>query len=101
MGELFANFEPYSVAETRRISRAEGKEEGVKEGIKEGDMFRLVRQICRKLERGKDLATICDVVEEQETIVKPIYDIAIGYAPDYSPGKVMEQLGKTVSDENV
>ena len=93
MGELFANFEPYSVAETRRISRAEGKEEG--------DISRLVRQICRKLERGKDLATICDEVEEQETIVKPIYDIAIGYAPDYSPEKVMEQLGKTVSDENV
>ena len=89
MGELFANFEPYSVAETRRISR------------EEGDMSRLVRQICRKLERGKDLATICDEVEEQETIVKPIYDIAIGYAPDYSPEKVMEQLGKTVSDENV
>ena len=33
-------------------------------------MLRLVRQICRKLERGKDLASICDEVEEQEAVVK-------------------------------
>ncbi len=81
MGELFENFEPYSVRETRKTSE------------KIGETKTLIRQVCRKLARGKDFAQICDEVEDLEEKVKPIYDIAITFAPDYLPEKVMEKMG--------
>ncbi len=34
MGELFANFEPYDVQETRRIARAEGIQEGIEKLVR-------------------------------------------------------------------
>lgn len=49
-GELFANFEPYDVQETRRIARAEGREEGIKEGIK-----KLVK-VMRNLGSSQEMA---------------------------------------------
>ena len=91
MGELFEHFEPYSVRETRKNSEKIGEIKGEKKT--------LIRLICRKLARGKDLAQICDEVEDLEENVKPIYDIAITFAPDYSPEKVMEKMGITPIEE--
>ncbi len=53
-GELFANFEPYDVQETRRIARAEGREEGIQEGIKEG-IKKLVK-VMRNLGSSQEMA---------------------------------------------
>ncbi len=81
MGVLFENFEPYSVIETRRISQAEGRKEY------------LIERVCTKLILGKSLSQIISDLDEEEQNVKPIYDIAITFAPDYPPEKVMEKMG--------
>ena len=45
MGELFENFRGYDVPAVRREARAEG------EAI--GEATRLIKQVCKKLEKGK------------------------------------------------
>ena len=66
---------------------------------RDADVVKKIRLICRKLARGKDFSQICDEVEDLEENVKPIYDIAITFAPDYSPEKVMEKMGITPIEE--
>ncbi len=45
MGELFENFRGYDVPAVRREARAEGKAEG--------EITRLIKQVCKKLEKHK------------------------------------------------
>ena len=48
MGELFENFRGYDVPAVRREARAEG------------DATRLIKQVCKKLEKGKSTEQIAD-----------------------------------------
>lgn len=58
----------------------------------EGNKHRLVRQICRKLAKGKSVMQIADEVEEDEASVQRIVDIAEAYAPNYDIEKIVAQL---------
>ncbi|MBP3204714.1 MAG: hypothetical protein J6M66_04755 [Lachnospiraceae bacterium] len=56
--------------------RREGliREEERAEGRSEGESITLIRQVQRKLKRGKTLSEIADEVEETEEAVKPIVE---------------------------
>ena len=62
------------------------------EGYAEGETSRLVNQICKKLNKGLSVAQIADAVEENESKVQTIADIAKKYAPDYEVKKIVEEL---------
>ena len=51
MGELFENFKGYNVPAVRRESEAKG------------DATRLIKQVCKKLEKGKTIEQIADDLE--------------------------------------
>ena len=53
---------------------AEERLEGRLEGKLEGEENKLVDLICKKLEKGKDIVTIADEVEETEAVVKQLID---------------------------
>ena len=52
----------------------------------------LIGQICRKLRKGKTLAQIVDEFDENESKIKPIFDSAADFAPDYDENRVIEAI---------
>ncbi len=58
----------------------------------EGEANHLVTVICKKLKKGLSVAQIADAVEEDESRVQAIVDIAQKYAPDYDVEKIVEEL---------
>ncbi|SEK63560.1 conserved hypothetical protein (putative transposase or invertase) [Butyrivibrio sp. ob235] len=70
-------------------------EEGVKHGIEQGTDRHLIEQICKKLSKGKDTATIADEVEEDVSVVQKICDVANQYAPDYDVDDIFNELEAT------
>lgn len=60
MGELFENFRGYDVPAVRREARAEG------------DATRLIKQVCKKLEKGKSTEQIADELEENMDMITKI-----------------------------
>lgn len=67
---------------------------GIKHGISEGCERKLIEQICKKLVKGKDAETISDELEEDLSAIKPIYDVAVAFAPDYNINKIYNTLKK-------
>ncbi len=78
----------YNEAETMEMFKEEGREEG----IELGDEQRLIKQICRKLRKGKELEQIADELEEDEIRIKAICDVAGRFAPDFDEEKVIEAV---------
>ncbi len=67
----------------------------LQKGIAQGIEQKLVSQICRKLRKGKNAATIADELEENLEDVERICEIAERYAPDYDEAKILESIAKT------
>lgn len=74
---------------------------GEAKGEAKGDSRRLIRQICRKLRKGKDVRQIADEVEEEESLVRSIYNIASGFAPDFDEQKVIEAFERSEAEEEL
>ena len=72
-------------------ARDEGREEGREETI--------IRKVCLKLRKGKEIWQIADELEEDETRIKAICDAIESFAPDYDEERVVEwmQQGASVS----
>ncbi len=70
---------------------------GIKEeGREEGDRERLIRQICRKLRKGKTVSEIADELEEAEIRVKVICDAVARFAPEFNEKKAVEAVLKSM-----
>ena len=80
----------YDKMEARAEGLAEGRAEGLAEGLAEGKLQSIVSIVCRKLRRGFSMEDICDLLEEEECLVGPMYEVAAGFAPDYDEEKVWE-----------
>ena len=78
----------YNEAETMELFKEEGREEGREEGVEQT----LIRQICRKLKKGKELDQIADELEEKEENIKPLFELALKFAPDYDEDKVIKAM---------
>ena len=76
---LFDSFEAYDVQETRRIS-------------KEGSTLRLITQVCKKIQKQIHLAEIAEMLEEDISVIQPVYNIAVQSAPDYNEDAIFAKL---------
>ena len=74
--------------------REEGREEGRLEGKDEGREELLIKQICKKLSKGKDQTTIIEELElddkEEQDWACEIINVANDFGPDYNPDRVFE-----------
>lgn len=65
--------------DTKREGYKEGHNagliEGLNEGLNEGDWRRLIHQICRKLQKGKNIPDIADELEETEDVIAEIVSV--------------------------
>ena len=71
-----------------KLRRSEAEGEAV------GKRRMLVTQVCKKVKKNKTVEEIAEDLEEEETVIKPIYDIAVKYAPEYDPEQVLEEMEK-------
>ena len=72
--------------------RLEGRLEGKREGILEGKNILLIEQVLKKVRKGKSLSQIADELEEDEEVIKGIYDKVIELSPEFSEEKVVKTL---------
>ena len=80
MSDLFEGFRGINVIEERRI----------------GQNITVIKQVCKKLAKGKDVYTIASELEEDDEIekIKQIVDIAQKYAPGYDTEKIYDEFSK-------
>ena len=62
---------------------------GREEGMEQGDELRLIRQVCRKLKKGKSIEQIADELEEEEARIQVLCDVACDFAPEYDERKIL------------
>lgn len=58
---------------------------GLEDGIAEGEEKKLIRLICKKLQKGKTPEAIAEELEEELAVILPIVEKAREYAPEYDP----------------
>ena len=76
---------------------ATGREEGREEGRGEGREEMIIRQVCRKLRKGKEIWQIADELEEDEARIKAICDSIESFAPDYDEEQVIAWMRENES----
>ena len=80
----------------RRDSLEEGIEigvsQGIKQGISQGEILKLVSLVCRKLQKGKNATVIAEELEEEQTLVDQICEVAKSFAPNYDEQAICEAL---------
>lgn len=58
----------------------------------EGKMSVLVSQVCRKLQKGKNVLQIAEDLDEDVDEIEFIFNIAAKYAPDYDADRVLKAV---------
>lgn len=58
----------------------------------EGEMRILTTQVCKKLGKGLEVQAIAEMLEEEEPVIRRIYEAAIPYGPEYDVDKILERL---------
>jgi len=74
----------YNEAETMALFKEEGREEGQEE--------HLLRQICRKLRKGKSAPQIADELEEDPEMIRRICSNLKEFSPAYDERAVIDAV---------
>ena len=79
------------IEEERRASEMRGEKRGIeigeKRGEKLGERRTLISQIIKKIQRGKDILSIADAIEQPVERIRPIYEAVLA-----APGANAEQI---------
>ena len=83
------------IEEERRASEMRGEKRGIEigeiRGEKMGERRTLISQIIKKIQRGKDILSIADAVEESVEVIQPIYEAVLA-APGADVGQIYEKV---------
>lgn len=61
-------------------------------GVENGTIKKLISQICKKLEKGKNPEQIAEELEEDLSVILPIVEAAERYAPNYEEALVYRDI---------
>ena len=86
------------LAQERWNARMEGREDGIKEGREEGIKEVLIRMIAVKVKKGMELLVIADQLEEDESRIRPIYELILA-RPEASPEEILKALSGPAGEE--
>lgn len=75
-----------------KLIRRDSLEEGIEIGITQGEILKLVSLVCRKLQKGKNATVIAEELEEEQTLVEQICEVAKSFAPNYDEQAICEAL---------
>ncbi|WP_026666796.1 hypothetical protein [Butyrivibrio sp. AE2005] len=84
MSDLFEGFKGINVIEEKRIGR------------KIGEDIQLIKWMCKKITKGKDVYTIASELEADDEIdkIKKIVDVVMKHTDDYDAEKIYDELSK-------
>ena len=68
--------------------------EGYEHGQQSGEYKKLISLICKKLEKGYTVEDMAEILEEDESTIRTIAEIAQKYAPEYDTAKILKELWK-------
>ena len=73
-----------------------GEERGIKlgeeRGIIWGEFLKLVKLVCKKIQKNIPFERIVEDLDEDTLVIRPIYDTALLFAPDYDWRKVYQKI---------
>ncbi len=69
-----------------------GMKAGMERGREAGSSMKLIHQICRKLQKGKEAVQIAEELEEELSSVERICEVAKQYAPEYECEAIYRRL---------
>ncbi len=75
-----------------------GIEKGIKKGIEKGIEKGLVQLVCKKMRKGRALEVIAEELEEDISVIAPIYETAGRFSPEYDSDLVYEQIENSKYD---
>ena len=58
----------------------------------QGTLIERIRQITKKVNKGKPLNQIADEMEIDSAELKPLWEAVVSEAPDYNAKKIMEKI---------
>ena len=59
---------------------------------REGEIKNLTKLVIKKIRKNLPVVDICNQLETDERTIRPIYDVAVRYAPDYDLDKILKEL---------
>lgn len=68
------------------------KKTAIRIGVERGELTRLISQVCKKLQRGKNISQIAEDLEETEEMIADICKAAEPEAPEYDIDKIYSRL---------
>ena len=81
----------YDQAAHEAALHEDGYDEGYDSGYDSGELAALIKLIGKKTRRGMDIPEIAGEIEEDESFVRKIKDIAERVSPEYDEKKVLEE----------
>lgn len=84
---MFDSFEAYDVQETRRVSKAEGKQ------------LMLIEMVLKKIAKNYTAEQTADMLEMDIETVQKIYNIAADQTGESDPEKILEGLQSSDADD--
>lgn len=75
------------------------EKKGYADGEAAGDRQRLIFQVCKKMKKGKPPEEIAEDLEEEISVIEPIYNAAKEFAPEYDPKAIFERLNTSEARE--
>ena len=63
--------------------------------LRRGKIYNLISQVCKKIEKQKTVLEAAEELEQDISVIEPIYEVASAFAPDYDCEQIYEQLVKT------
>ncbi len=77
--------------EGRKEGHEEGRKEGLEEGREEGMIQKLVSQVRKKSSKNIPVPEMADMLEEDETAIRQIYDLLQEH-PDWEDKQICDEL---------
>ena len=74
------------------MQREEALQQGIDLGISTGEEKKTISLVIKKILKGKDIPTIADELEDEESHIAKICSVAEKYAPDYDIDKILKEL---------
>lgn len=78
------------------IGMAKGEEIGMAKGeeigMTKGEYKKLISLVCKKMEKGYTVENMTEILEEDESTIRTIAEIARKYAPEYDTAKILKEL---------
>jgi len=77
----------------------DGFSDGFDTGFSKGELHKLIQLICRKLQKNKTPESIAEELEEDESFVRKICDMAKDCGPEYDSHAIYERLNSEQTAE--